>query len=163
VPWPNNPSLNQVVTPVDSDKLFAINSVNSALTAINEITAQGEGTSTSPDEGTFDPNELAHYYVFAEVYFGNKVAPSGSGYAYTGAPVTMPPNPFDFAPESPGASDQQTFIQTFTTLLTQLEGCWTSGGNISTAIWVTMGDLQNAGSDLIKAGHTPQFTFSPSS
>src|SRR5262249_49443591 len=67
---PHDPSLNQVVTSVDADQLFAINTVADALTAISEITEQGEGSSTSPDEGTFDPSELAHYYTFAEVYYG---------------------------------------------------------------------------------------------
>jgi hypothetical protein len=64
---PNNPSLNQVVTQVGPDPLFAINTVADALTAIQEITEQGEGTNTNPDEGTFDPGKLAHYYTFAEL------------------------------------------------------------------------------------------------
>lgn len=133
-PWPNNPSLHQVNTPVDSDQLFVINSVADALKAIAEITAQGEGTSASPDEGTFDPNELAHYYTFAEVYFGNEVAPVGSGFQYSGAKVTMPTS-YSFAPEAPNAPDQATFIAAFQSLMTKLEACWTSGGDIADAIW----------------------------
>lgn len=154
---PNNPSLNQVVTDVDSDQLFAINTVADALNAINEITDQGEGSDTSPDEGTFDPSELAHYYTFAEVYFGNAVAPVGSGYQYSGAAITMP-TVFNFAPQQPNAPDQKAFIGDFTTLLTQLESCWTSGASIETAIG-TMFTLQGDGVTLIKAGFTPQFTF----
>jgi len=75
-PLPHDPSLNQVVTGVDSDQLFAVNTVADALNAIKEITDQGEGTSASPDEGTFDPSNLAHYYTFAEIYYG-KTGSSG--------------------------------------------------------------------------------------
>jgi len=154
---PNNPSQNQVVTSVDSDQLFAINTVSDALTAISEITEQGEGTSASPDEGTFDPSELAHYYSFAQVYFGKTVAQVGDGFQYSGAPIAMP-TVFNFAPQPPNAPDQQNFITTFTKLLTQLEGCWTSGGSIDSAIG-TMFNLQSAGVTLIQGGATPQFTF----
>jgi len=154
---PNNPSLNQVVTNVDSDQLFAINTVADALNAIQEITDQGEGSSTSPHQGTFDPNELAHYYVFAQVYYGKMVAQVGSSFQYSGAAVTMP-TVFNFAPQSPNAPDQKTFITAFTTLMTQLEACWTSGSRIQTAI-NTMFSLQSAGVNLIQAGFTPQFTL----
>jgi hypothetical protein len=154
---PNNPSLNQVVTTVGPDQLFAINTVADAINAISEITAQGEGTSSSPDEGTFDPNELAHFYTFAEVYYGYLVTQVGNTYEYAGDAVTMP-SVYPFAPQQPNAPDQATFIQTFSTLMTQLEGCWTSGGDIETAIG-TMSTLQSAGTDLIVAGATPQFTF----
>lgn len=158
---PHNPSLNQVVTMIDSDRLFAVNTVADALNAIQEITDQGEGTSTSPDEGTFDPNNLAHYYIFAQIYYGKKVAQVGSGFQYSGVPITMP-TVFNFVPQSPNAPDQQQFIDTFTKLMTQLEACWTSSFNIETAI-NTMFTLQSAGVSLIQAGYTPQFTFQATS
>jgi hypothetical protein len=158
---PNDPSHNQVVTNVDSDQLFAINTLADALQAIAEITAQGEGSSASPDEGTFDPSELAHYYTFAEVYYGKTVAQVGSGFQYSGATVSMP-TVFNFAPQPPNSPDQKTFINTFTTLMTQLEQCWTSGFSIEKAIG-TMFSLQSAGVALIQAGATPQFTFQAAS
>jgi Ferritin-like len=158
---PHNPSLNQVVMSVDSDQLSAINTVKDALSAIQEITDQGEGTSTSPDEGTFDPNELAHYYIFAQVYYGKMVAQVGSSFQYSGVTVTMP-TVFNFAPQSPNAPDQQTFIDTFTNLMKQLEACWTSSSSIWAAIG-TMSTLQSDGVSLIKAGFTPQFTFQAAS
>jgi len=154
---PHNPSLNQVVTSVDSDQLFAINTVADALNAIKEITDQGEGTSTSPDEGTFDPNNLAHYYTFAEIYYGKTVAQVGNGFQYSGSAVTTP-TVYNFSPQPPGAPDQQTFIKDFGRLMTQLEECWTSGFSIETAI-NTMFSLQTDGTNLIQAGFTPQFTF----
>ena len=154
---PNNPSLNQVVTDVDSDQLFAINTVADALNAIKEITDQGEGTSTSPDEGTFDPANLAHYYTFAEIYYGKTVAQVGDGFQYSGSTITTP-TVYNFVPQPARAADQQTFINDFMTLMTQLEECWTSGSSIDTAVG-TMFSLQTAGTDLIQAGFAPQFTF----
>ncbi|MCU1261264.1 MAG: putative rane protein [Bryobacterales bacterium] len=158
---PNNPSPNQVVTNVGSDQLFPINTVADALKAIQEITDQGEGTSTSPDQGTFDPSELAHYYIFAQVYYGKMVAQEGNAFQYSGATVTMP-TVFNFAPQSPNAPDQTTFISAFTKLMTQLEACWSSGFSIETAI-NTMFALQTAGVILIQAGFTPQFDFQAAS
>ena len=158
---PANPSPNQVVTTVDSDNLFAINTVADALNAIAEITEQGEGSSASPEEGTLDPDELAHYYSFAEVYYGATVAQVGSGFKYSGSPITMP-QVYTFKSEPPNAPDQQTFIKAFTTLLTQLEQCWTAGFSIDQAIG-TMFTLQTAGVSLIQAGSTPQFTFQTAS
>jgi len=113
---PHNPSLNQVVADVDADELYAINTVADALNAISEITEQGEGTTSSPDEGTFDPNELAHYYTFAQVYYGKTVQQVGSGFQYSGASITMPAV-FNFVPQPPDAPDQKTFIGAFTTAL----------------------------------------------
>ena len=154
---PHSPSVNQVVTNVDSDRLFAINTVADALNAINEITDQGEGTSMSPDRGVFDPSTLAHYYTFAQIYYGKTVAQVGTGFQYSN-PAIMMPTVHDFAPQPPGAPGQQTFIHQFVTLMTQLEQCWTRGLSFSAAKG-TMFGLQTAGTDLIQAGFTPQFTF----
>jgi hypothetical protein len=152
---PHNPSVNQVVTSVDSDQLFAINAAADASNAIKEITDQGEGTSTSPDRGVFDPDTLAHYYTFAEIYYGKTITPVGNGFRYSDPEIKMP-TVHNFAPQ-PGAPGQQAFIQLFGALMTQLEDCWTSGFSIEEAKG-TMDDLQLAGTDLIKTGFTPQFT-----
>lgn len=159
---PNNPSLNQVVTQVGPDPLFAINTVADALTAIQEITEQGEGTNTNPDEGTFDPGKLAHYYTFAEVYYGGMVAQVGNGYQYSGTSITMP-TVYNFTAQPPNPPDPTTFISTFTTLMTQLEQCWTSGFSIDTAISTSMFALKTAGATLIQAGAAPQFLFEAAS
>jgi ferritin-like protein len=155
---PHSPSANQVVARVGArDRLFAINTPADALKAIAEITDQGEGTSTSPDRGVSDPDTHAHYYTFAEIYYGKTIAQVGNDFQYSGSDIIMP-TVHDFVPQSPGAPGQQTFIHNFVTLMTQLEQCWTRGFRIGTAI-STMGDLQQAGIDLIQAGFTPQFTF----
>jgi hypothetical protein len=154
---PHNPSVNQVVTSVDSDQLFAINTATDALNAIKEITDQGEGTSASPERGVLDPGILAHYYTFAEIYYGKTVAQVGGGFQYSDPAITMP-TVRNFVPQPPGAPGQQTFIQNFATLMTQLEQCWTRGSSFVTARR-TMSQLRTAGTDLIKAGFTPQFTL----
>jgi hypothetical protein len=155
---PHTPSLNQVVTRVSiHDRLTAINTAADALKAIKMITDQGEGTSTSPDRGAFDPGTRAHYYTFAEIYYGKTIAPAGNGFQYSGSEIKMP-TVHNFAPQ-PDAPGQQAFIQLFGTLMTQLEDCWTSGFNIEEAKG-TMDDLQLAGTDLIQTGgFTPQFTI----
>jgi hypothetical protein len=43
--------------------------------------------------------------------------------------------------------------------MTQLEQCWTSAFPIDTAINTSMPNLQDAGTNLIQAGATPQFIF----
>src|SRR6202020_1025159 len=50
-----------------------IHDLDSAVAAINLIVEQGEGTKTSP----LDPeHQLAHYYRFAEIYYGKKLIPN---------------------------------------------------------------------------------------
>lgn len=158
------PSSNQVSakvsSPLTTDHLTPINTVTDALNAINEITDQGEGTDVTPDEGTFDPSNLAHYYLFAQIYFGKMVAQAGNGYQYSGAAVPMP-TAYPFSPQ-PDNSLQPQFITDFSNLLTQLEQCWTSGAPIGGAIG-TMFSVQGDGVNLIKAGATPEFVFQPSS
>lgn len=154
---PRNPSSHQVVTRVGSNRLFAINTVSDALRALKEITDQGEGSSSSPDEGAILSRELAHYYTFAQIYYGKEVAKSGGTFQYSGAPISMP-TVFNFSAQTSNLSDQQPFIHAFTELLTQLEASWTTGASIETAI-NTMFTMQSAGVSLIHAGFTPQFSF----
>jgi hypothetical protein len=157
---PYNPSPSQVLANVGvgSDNVFAINTVPDALNAIHEITVQGEGTIASPDEGTFDLDNLAHYYRFAEIYYGKAVAQTGSGgFEYSGSAITMPAV-YNFSVQSADAPDQQVFASAFTTLMNDLEACWTSGFSIKTAI-THMRALEAAGRNLLEAGFTPQFTL----
>jgi hypothetical protein len=50
------------------------------MAAIDLIVDQGEGTATSPDDAEKD---FAHYYRFAEIYYGNALVPNKN----------QPPNP----------------------------------------------------------------------
>jgi Ferritin-like len=150
---------NQVQTKVGSDMLFSIASVADALNAIDEITTQGEGTSASPDEGSFDQNQLAHFYTFAEIYYGHEVQAVGTGWQYTGALVQMPAV-YQFSPSSSQPVERAEFIASFSKVLRLLEQSWTGGGvtQLQTAIG-EMGTLRGFGVSLIKNGVTPPFTY----
>ena len=155
---PISASATQVVTNVGGDQLTAIKTVTDAVNAINLIKGQGEGASgTSPFEGPPDTTELAHYYAFAQIYFGNQLVQVGNQFQYTGPQIQMP-TVFSFQTSTGQPSVQSQFSQTFTSLLTQLEACWTSGASIGTAIG-TMFTLQGLGQTLIQAGVRPPFLF----
>jgi hypothetical protein len=57
--------------------LQPITDAASAFMAIDTIIAQGEGSHTSPEDGT-KPGEFAHYYRFEELYRGMKIVPDPS-------------------------------------------------------------------------------------
>jgi len=73
------------------NQLFAIRTVSDAVNAIGIIVEQGEGTAQSP----LDPEgDLAHYYRFAEIFFGKRLIPkpgAPNGFAYAGAPIPFDP------------------------------------------------------------------------
>jgi len=86
MPYPGRNNMTSMFPP---SQLFAINTVNDAINAINIIIEQGEGTKMSP----LDPeHELAHYYRFAEIYYAKQLVPDKSvpqGYSYSGTPITI--------------------------------------------------------------------------
>src|SRR5258708_3199903 len=65
-----------------------VHDAGSAIDAIDLIVEQGEGTRTSP----LDPeHELAHYYRYAEIYYGKKLIPNPKSglpeWVYSGHPI----------------------------------------------------------------------------
>lgn len=73
----------------DPDEMFQINSVETAVKAINVIVNQGEGTQTNPFDREGAP---AHYYRFQEIEKGRKLvhAPGATPpYAFGGDPVVL--------------------------------------------------------------------------
>ncbi|MGA8429760.1 MAG: ferritin-like protein [Candidatus Sulfotelmatobacter sp.] len=106
----------------------------SALAAIDLVVEQGEGTRTSP----LDPdNELAHYYRYAEIYYGKKLIPNPNpkpgepDWVYGGHPIAFDPcgvwpaitnpNAALYPPNSEIASLNDTFNYTYTYLLKSLQ------------------------------------------
>jgi hypothetical protein len=89
------PSAPQVTAPwFPSSQLFAVTDVASAARALGIIVEQGEGTTTSPEDGD-GAGELAHYYRFAEIKHGRRLVPDPSaeeGFSYTGDPVVFTPS-----------------------------------------------------------------------
>lgn len=130
--------------------LIAINKIEDVETAINTIKEQGEGTSTSPYEqpDTTSPDDLAHYYKFGETYYGYTFVNENGSWGWQGAPINVP-GPGDVYPIGvvpaggyPDVQSVQTFDQSFSQLLGQLEAAWANGSidTLNEAIGM-MGDL----------------------
>lgn len=121
----------QVVNPqwFPEDQLFAVTSPDSACRALEVIRLQGEGTSKSPLD---DDGALAHYYRFAQIYYGRKLIPAKNeqGYAYAGDPVPLDqlaiwdllPNgkAEDYPVGSQARTDADLFNRSYTSLLNGL-------------------------------------------
>ena len=150
----------------EGDDLFAITSVGSsptpdpgsALYAISLIKDQGEGTSASPDQDTFDPDNLAHYYKFAQIYYGNSLVQVNGQYQFAEPAITMP-GIYTFAQSNATPDPSATFNQQFSNLLKALQSAWTSTGSIGPALGL-MGTLGGTGKALIQQqGVRPEFKF----
>ncbi len=89
---PGNPDKQVTSSFFSSDQLFPILTNEDAINAINIIIEQGEGTTTSPLD--FE-NEIAHYYLFEELYLGKKLVKdknAPNGYSFTGAAIPFNPD-----------------------------------------------------------------------
>ena len=111
-----------------------VNSVDTAVAAIQLIMQQGEGTTTSPLAPGREP---AHYYRFAEIYYGRKLirnpdtATGALEFVYGGhkiefdpagvSPVISNPNRNTYALESKARSLNDAFNHTYTGLLKSLQ------------------------------------------
>ncbi|BCU77004.1 ferritin-like protein [Luteolibacter sp. LG18] len=111
-----------------------VTDLTSALEAIDIIIDQGEGTGTTPLAG--EDGELAHYYKFAEIYYGHALIPNPNAkptdppdqqYYYGGAPITYNASAVAQIPTNPKAADypsgsaqrhaMDNFNYTYTSLL----------------------------------------------
>lgn len=75
----------------DPKQMFAIKDVQTAVQGINVIIDQGEGTSTSPYDGSGEP---AHYYRFEQIVKGRLLIERPGAtppYGYGGDPVVLDP------------------------------------------------------------------------
>ncbi len=106
--------------------------------AISIIKSQGEGSSTSPEDGQGD--DLAHYYRFAELYVGTTlVATAGGGFAFSGPTLpfpdtqTMAPIPKGGYLDVPGevAALLRIFNNLFSDMLDNLDTAWHDGDQTS--------------------------------
>lgn len=106
-------------------------SLANARAAIRVIMQQGEGTPTSPLQAA--QGEPAHYYLFAGIFHGKKLAPDSSvpeGYSYSGANVTIDPKGVfpllpdptvaSYAPGSPAFQANLSFNSAYSALLDKL-------------------------------------------
>jgi Ferritin-like len=110
-----------------------VTDVATARQAITTIIEQGEGTTTSPEEGV--GNRVAHYYRFLQIQKGRlleKVSSEPLGYAYAGPPVhvdasgiyAVATNPAvaGYPAGSVSAFANDNFNYTYTSLLLVLHG-----------------------------------------
>lgn len=113
--------------------LFVVDSFAKAAAAISQIQQQGEGGSKNP---YYNGNQLSHFYTFGQLYYRKKyvydvAAQTGD---WSGDSITVPddkisqmkPVPLNGYPNPP--QPVLDCDQTFTTMLTQLEGAWSGGG-----------------------------------
>jgi len=124
--------------------LYTVTTLADVEKAIEEIKEQGEGTWKSPDAIDFG-GELAHYYKFAEIFYGNEyVQQSDKTWAYNGPAIPFP-DVYPMAPVPAGgypnpsatvAAALQNFNLTFSSMLEGLQAAWANGSEdaLSTAI-----------------------------
>jgi len=109
-----------------ASQLFPVDSVDSASRAIDVIVDQGEGTTTSPFDGS---GEVAHYYRFAQIVYARRLVPVGDRWAYAGAPVGVDPaGIWDICPDLKGAdlptaSHARVLVDMFNHAYSSLLGC----------------------------------------
>ena len=137
----------QVVDPTwfPPDQLFAIATVDDAARAVDVIVEQGEGTRTSPDDGTFEP---AHYYRFAEIVNGRALVRDESSpvkWSYSGAAVGVDPagvwntlddaKTVDYPPGGRARMLAEAFNVAYTNLLRALDQTFNGDpGNLKVAL-----------------------------
>lgn len=110
--------------------LTEVTDPDSALNAIELIVEQGEGTATSPLD---EEKELAHYYRFAEIWYGKRLVPVPNpppDFAYAGDPIPFDPNGVWPVVDDPSSTRyttgsaawyaNETFNYTYTSLLKSL-------------------------------------------
>jgi hypothetical protein len=132
------PSAPQVTAPWFGDgQLFGVTDVASASRALSIIIEQGEGTTSSPEDGDGE-GELAHYYRFAEIKHGRRLVPdprAEEGYSYTGDPVVFTssgvhpmitdPKPAFYPPGTMAGRLTEQFVRSFRHLLVALQKTFT--------------------------------------
>ncbi|MFE3325229.1 ferritin-like protein [Streptomyces sp. NPDC059176] len=102
--------------------------------SIDIIKDQGEGTATSPADGQGD-GHVAHYYAFAEIYYGRQLRETDGEWHFTGPRVPFPDaRPMARVPAGgwhrPPAEAQRLlddFDCTYTGLLEGLDTAWREG------------------------------------
>lgn len=154
-----NPTIHPDANAVTVPGAAPITSIQNAQDAITRIKEEGEGTTGSPDQPPSDILQFAHYYVFKEIFEGQTLLPAGSGWTW-GEPAIKFPGVHTFAQSSANPTQQTQFNQALTTLLTDLQTCWTAGvaPNIG-----DMGKLRGLGIGLIQQGIRPEFLWTGSS
>lgn len=103
--------------------------------ALTLIRTQGEGSPAGPEEG---PNDLAHFFRFAEIYHGRKLVRDSNGsWTFSGTVIdfpevwpmaNIPTGGYSQNQVSPAIwNDVRTFDEKYTLMLNQLQEAWATG------------------------------------
>lgn len=106
--------------------LTPITSREEACAAIDVIMEQGEGTVQEPFPSS-DPTTRAHYYRFAEFYYGRRLEQTSGAWGYTGEVVDLPSTfPMAEVPRG-GYLESRCFDLAYTRILDDLQLAWERG------------------------------------
>jgi hypothetical protein len=106
--------------------LHRVDSIDDARMAIKTIKEQGEGTSQNPFPGE-DLEDRAHYYRFAELYYGKKLVKKNGGWSYDGMEIPLPPAfPMAEVPEAGYGTKTTAFNRAYTNVVQLLQSAWES-------------------------------------
>ena len=150
-----NPAINGSSNAIVIGSAKRINSVQDALDAIAAIKQEGEGTPQSPSEPATDNGQLAHYYLFKEVFMGKRLLETAGTWHFDGSPISMP-GVLQFSTSAASPDPSLAFNQTLAALLQGLEACWVNGSPFNRG---NMDSLAQEGMALIQAGVRPAFQW----
>jgi hypothetical protein len=146
----------QVNLPGPFGQTFIVRNLDDVRAGIELITRQGEGTAAGPFESRDNPDELAHFYQFGEIFHGHRLTRT-KPFSYTGDEVKMPPvNLVSPADDALPASIE--FNRAYTDVLRDLERAWNGGGvgDLTSAVG-GMRALSGAADTLFQSGVGPAF------
>lgn len=166
---PGDKNLQVTSTFYGSDLLFPIIKKKDAISAINIIVEQGEGTKTEP---LSKDGEIAHYYRFNEIYIGKRLKKDNSvpeGYSYSGDSLVLdedkvyPILPNTKVAELPIDSEQrkqaELFNNTYSIILKKLHECFNGNPNgINNAI-MEMYRLSDVATTLVSMSHPTKDSY----
>jgi hypothetical protein len=108
--------------------LIQIMNPDDAVSAIDRIRLEGEGAHGSP---FVHPGQPAHFYQFAEFFWGRKIQPCGAGgWGFCGDTIALP-EVFPMAPVPaggyPNLPEAMKFNKKYTAVLDLLQTAWETG------------------------------------
>ena len=131
---------------------FTINNLTDVEKAIQQIKGQGEGTTLGPyEEG--ESGDFAHYYKFAEIYYGKKLIHNDQKQWVFEGDVIQFPDCLPMAEVPLGGydgDDFDNFDKTYTSLLAQLHALWQNGSDNIQGVVEAMRPLTDQGTALMQ-------------
>jgi Ferritin-like len=143
-----------VTGPFGNDFIFR--SLEHVRVGIDLITRQGEGTAKVPFESRDNPDELAHFYQFGEIFHRHRLTRTRP-FSYTGGEVKMPPVRL-VSPADNALPASIEFNRAYTGVLKGLEDAWNGGSaDLFSVAFNDMPELSRKADRLIADGFGPAF------